>query len=171
VVSSDRPRDPLEPAIDVPLQDSGCARNACGPTNRCRPQRAVAGEAVGAAQPILPICRHNGASVAAADVVIGNAAGELSEQMLPAGSTLARRIGCRIEMHVDLRCTGITSVHGHQPEPEPTTELQHGSALAVPYRPCLPAGRRGNSQIDRICDGARCLGRPGTERIFASARR
>jgi hypothetical protein len=29
--------------------------------------------------------------VAAADVVIGNAVGELSEQMLPAGSALARR--------------------------------------------------------------------------------
>ena len=47
---------------------------------------------------------------------------------------------------------GITGVHGHQPEPEPTTELQHGSALAVPYRPRLPAGRRGNGHIDRICD-------------------
>ena len=55
-------------------------------------------------------------------------------------------------MHVDSLCAGITGVHGHQPEPEPTTELQHGSALAVPYRPRLPAGRRGNGHIDRICD-------------------
>src|SRR5512132_961676 len=95
----------------------------CVPTDRYRPQRAIVGEAVGAAQSILPICRHNGASAAAADVVIGNAAGELSEQMLPAGSALARRIGCRIEMDVDLRCAGITGVHGHEPESEPTTEL------------------------------------------------
>src|SRR5512144_513629 len=72
--------------------------------------------------------------------------------MLAAGSALARRIGCRIEMDVDLRGEGITDVDGHQPEPEPTTELQHGSALAIPYRPRLPAGRRGNGQIDRIGD-------------------
>ena len=111
--------------------------------------------------------------MATADVVIGNAAGELSEQMLPAGSALARRVGCRIEMHVDLRRAGITNIHGHQPEPEPTTELQHGSALAVPYRPRPPADRRGNGQIDRICDALPldALVEQGQSEIFASARR
>jgi hypothetical protein len=44
--------DPLKPAIDVALQDAGRARDACIAANRYRPQRAIVGEAVGAAQSI-----------------------------------------------------------------------------------------------------------------------